>query len=96
MLAKELIVAGMCLMINASSENPSPLKESYEKLTSCQIKTCKATYKLEGMTSESNKKMFSACQSGCNILVIDGADQCLSSNKHFLVQNSNVILNYLK
>jgi hypothetical protein len=85
MLAKGLLIIigilGIQVLTRADElqvNNPSPLKQSYQQLTDCQLNICKAKFKVESMNVDGDKKKFSACQSGCNILVIDGADKCES------------------
>jgi hypothetical protein len=83
MLAKGLLIIigilGIQVLTRADElqvNNPSPLKQSYQQLTDYQLNICKAKFKVESMNIERDKKKFSACQSDCNISVIDGADKC--------------------
>lgn len=74
-----LLVVGLVHIAIATEETDnklSPLQASYKSLTDCQLNICKQLYRLEGLNSDADKLKFVACQSGCNINVIDGLSQC--------------------
>lgn len=69
-----LLVVGLVHI--AIAHEQSSIQASYKSLTDCQLNICKQLYNLEGLNSDADKLKFVACQSGCNINVIDGLSQC--------------------